>query len=83
MLTNLQPGWICSFIEDAQSAMVTHFGLWEATWIEGYEGLSEFQMGCGWGDRTRMVPFDGERPFLATVGKGAVKPWFIFTSECI
>lgn len=26
-------GWICSGYQDAQSAMVTHFGLCEATWI--------------------------------------------------
>jgi len=61
--------------------MVTHFGLCEATWIawgeilmKDMKGWSEFQMGCGWRDRTRTVPFDGERPFLATIGIDAVKP---------
>ena len=78
-------GFVATFIEDAQSAMVTHFGLCEATWIawgeilmKDMKGWSEFQMGCGWRDRTRMVPFDGERSFLATIGIDAVKPWFIF-----
>lgn len=42
--------------------------------MKDMKGWSEFQMGCGWRDRTRTVPFDGERPFLATIGIDAVKP---------